>query len=204
MLSYLSKKLNDRPLNIKCSTELEQISVLTPNRLVFGARKNFFSSDVLNPTGHMRFQQLHNLTVDLKIWENIYRSTYLLETKKWFKWKKNPQEELNVGDVVLITDHFNNNTMFPSLGMVHKKVSDRTFEVEYIIKNCVLDDQYNIITNAKKGILTRPAQVLVKITTGSQNDIVNLEPTPVNLTTVSKNLSLHNVFDSDTEIIKDL
>ena len=204
MLSYLSKKLNDRPLNIKCSTNIEQLSVLSPNKLVFGARKDFFSSEALDPTGHMRFQQLHALTADLKIWENIYRSTYLLETKKWFKWKQKPDEELNIGDIVLITDHLNNTTMFPSLGMVHKKLSDRTFQLEYIMKDSVIDEKFNIINHAKKGLLTRPAQALVKITNGSQDNIVNLEPTPVNLNKVSKTLSLHHVYDADTDIIIDL
>ena len=177
ILAFLTYCVNIRPLNLKFCNET--FTVLNPMKMVFGERGNYFTADRLNLniSGNKLYENLSKLESQLQMWKNIWCQTFLQEGMKIMKWKVDSQE-LKLNSIVLITDHFNSNTLFPAIGIVERVISPRTFLISYVKKEAKLNEKKEIIKPAILSTLIRPAQSLVFLTQAEENVIVDLDPFP--------------------------
>ena len=171
-ISFLS---NARPLNVKYMDET--FVPLSASHLLFGSRKNIFPRDIeLNENDSSLFASLATLDKQIKAYENIYMTTYAVELSRWTKFKTKGRG-LKERDVVFLLDKINKSTKQNQLGIITKKNSDRTFKVEYMKKEAIIDPtSYEIKRVGKKTEVLRPAQQLCFITTEDCRDEVNVDP----------------------------
>ena len=171
-ISFLS---NARVINVKYMNE--QMVPLTPSHLVFGSRRDIFPRDIeLSDDDHSLFSSLIKLDKQIKAYENIYMSSYAIELLKWTKFKTQGRG-LKENDVVFMLDKINKSTKQHQLGTIIKKLTDRTFRVEYLKKEAKIDPStFEITRVAKKTDVLRPAQQLCYITTADCRDEVNVDP----------------------------
>ena len=110
-------------------------------------------------------------------WKQLWADTYLFHLMRYSKWRVD-KNELDVGSVVLITDHLNKQTGFPALGIIKDKLSDRSFVVSYIKRAAETDKDFNVTRKALVKTLERPNTKLVKITSLDQleEEEQNIDP----------------------------
>ena len=170
--STMTHQINQRTLSLKYMNE--NLLSLTPAKMIFGMSQGSLEKMNLDLANRKLFQNLRRLEAELDEWKTLWHHTYLQEVKKFSKWcsEKNP---LDVGSVVLITDHLNLETGQPALGVVKAKATDRTFTVSYCKKPAELNKAMEVAKPALMDTLERPAQKLVKITYWNMEQIKELE-----------------------------
>ena len=176
ILWYITYHVNCRPLSLKIN---DNLTVLTPNKLVFGkSRSEIYTPEKLtdNIENNKLYDHLSNLTKELNQFRSLYVNTYIQECKKTNKWKTN-SVILKPNDVVLILDHCNKTSGYPTIGIVKEVLSDRTFKISYVKKEAQINDIYQITKQAVLSELIRPAQGLSFICEGNKQEI-NIEPQP--------------------------
>ena len=172
---YLTYVVNNRPLNLKYSHQT--VTVLTSNKLVFGNRQNVFNPEKidLNLEDNRLYRRLADLEDQLKNWRNLWRESYLTQTKLFTKWKKK-DDPLPKNSVVLVTDHFNTENNYNTIATVNENISPRTYLLDYIKTPAKLDSNNKIITPALMSTLTRSAQSLVYLCGPDEDKPVNIDP----------------------------
>ena len=179
--SYLTYVVNSRPLNLRYAGD--SLCVLTPNKLLYGERGNFYSDERLHAVNidqSKLYERMNNLEKELSAWRRLWDLTYLKETLKIHKWKQTG-ESLQVGSVVLITDHLNKETGYPALATVTECLSERTYRLRYVKKECKLNSRQQVIEPALVGELLRPAQSLCLILNPGPDGVghgAEADPTP--------------------------
>ena len=175
ILAYITYQVNMRPLTLKVN---DSLLVLTPMKLIFGqTRANTYTTQRMsfNIQGNKLYERVAQLENELNAWKKLYMDTYLLECKRSNKWKTD-SKILVPGDVVLVLDHFNKTTGFPTIGRVKEAVSERTYLITYVKKDAQTASDNAIVRGPVLGELTRPAQGLSYICGSSEDGDINLEP----------------------------
>ena len=156
---------------------MENLSVITSQKLLFGGRNNYFypARLDLDLSANKLYRKLTKLEEELKAWRNVWHLTYLQEVKKIMKFKENSQY-VEEDAVVMISDHLNEETLQPALGIVLRKFSERTFEILYIKKHAKLDLNGKIIKKAVHSTLTRPIQSLIFLFNTKKTSEASIDP----------------------------
>ena len=173
ILAKIGQTLNDRPLNIRFVQET--FNVLTPNKLIFGSRQNYYPANIdLNLSGHRLYEQLDSLEKSVNHWRDLWTRTYLIEVSKYVTFKTKTRD-LRVGDVVMISDHKNSASSTNTLGQIVEVLSERTMRLKYVQRPARCDKDGNIVKPARIGFLIRPVQNLIYLTCPSERSS-NLDP----------------------------
>ena len=171
--SAMTYQINQRPICIKYMNE--NLLSLSPAKLIFGVAEGQTKLD-MDLGSRKLFKRLKNLETELQEWRKLWEHTYLQEMKKCRAFK-NTQHPLDVGSVVLITDHVNKETGLPALGRVCEKLSDRSFVIQYNKKPAELSKDMKIVKPSLVSTMERPAQRLVHITNMNNNlEEFNIDP----------------------------
>ena len=171
--SAMTYQINQRPICIKYMNE--NLLSLSPAKLIFGVAEGHTKLD-MDLGSRKLFKRLKNLETELQEWRKLWEHTYLQEMKKCRAFK-NTQHPLDVGSVVLITDHVNKETGLPALGRVCEKLSDRSFVIQYNKKPAELSKDMKIVKPSLVSTMERPAQRLVHITNMNNNlEEFNIDP----------------------------
>ena len=171
--SAMTYQINQRPICIKYMNE--NLLSLSPAKLIFGVAEGQTKLD-MDLGSRKLFKRLKNLETELQEWRKLWEHTYLQEMKKCRAFK-NTQHPLDVGSVVLITDHINKETGLPALGRVCEKLSDRSFVIQYNKKPAELSKDMKIVKPSLVSTMERPAQRLVHITNMNNNlEEFNIDP----------------------------
>ena len=173
---YLSFTLNSRPLNLKFSNN--SLIVLTSNKLLRGECQGFstFDSLDLNLEGRRLYQGLNDLESQLKAWFQLWRKSYLENTRKLIKWTEESPQKLTLNSIVMIKDHQNNENGYYTIGQIVNILSPRTFEIKYVKSPAKLSKQNKILKPATLDTLTRPINSLIYLFEKEEEKIVNLDP----------------------------
>ena len=175
LLSFLSYHINQRTL---CTRFVqENLTSISPNNLVYGLRGNFFSASrmELETDNKKLYRSLTKLENELKSWRKVWNLSYLQSVKKYLKFKKK-SGDVKEKSIVLVEDHDNPETMEPCLGQVVKKLSERTFVIDYIKRNPKLNNKGKIVRPALHGELTRPIQRLIFLFNPDEENDISLDP----------------------------
>ena len=171
--SAMTYQINQRPICIKYMNE--NLLSLSPAKLIFGVAEGHTKLD-MDLGSRKLFKRLKSLETELQEWRKLWEHTYLQEMKKCRAFK-NTQHPLDVGSVVLITDHVNKETGLPALGRVCEKLSDRSFVIQYNKKPAELSKDMKIVKPSLVSTMERPAQRLVHITNMNNNlEEFNIDP----------------------------
>ena len=172
--SFMTHTINTRPLCL--AYQDQNLLNLTPACLIFGKNKSALTTD-LDLGNNRLFESLRKLEGELQRWKQLWADTYLIHMMRYSKWRVD-KNELDVGSVVLITDHLNKQTGFPALGIIKDKLSDRSFVVSYIKRAAETDKDFNVTRKALVKTLERPNTKLVKITSLDQleEEEQNIDP----------------------------
>ena len=171
--SAMTYQINQRPICIKYMNE--NLLSLSPAKLIFGVAEGQTKLD-MDLGSRKLFKRLKSLETELQEWRKLWEHTYLQEMKKCRAFK-NTQHPLDVGSVVLITDHVNKETGLPALGRVCEKLSDRSFVIQYNKKPAELSKDMKIVKPSLVSTMERPAQRLVHITNMNNNlEEFNIDP----------------------------
>ena len=175
ILAFLSYTVNTRPLSVRFN--MENLSVLTPQKLLFGGRNNYFypARLDLDLSANKLYRKLTNLEEELKAWRNVWHLVYLQEVKKILKFKEKSQL-IEEDAVVMVSDHLNEETLQPALGIALRKLSERTFEILYIKKHAKLDLNGKILKKAVHSTLTRPIQSLIFLFNTKNTSEASIDP----------------------------
>ena len=185
ILSKMAYNINQRPLNIKFTNETW--TVLTPNKLIFGERQGYFPREVnLNLNASGLYSQLEKLERSLEVCRDIYARSYQEEIQKFVTFKTKSDRSLQVGDVVMITDH-RGPGVSNTIGQITELLSDRTVKLRYVQRQARYDNKGILVKPARMSVLIRPTQNLVYLTSPDEKffnidpytDDVVATPTPV-------------------------
>ena len=133
--------------------------------------------------GGRLYNDVEQLDRTLENFLDVWRSQYGEQLLQFSKWKTSSRK-LQVNDLVMILDRYNDDSATLDLGIIKEIISDhdnqRTFRVEYIKKQARLDpDSYRIIKSSKRASFIRPKQQLAFVTSMSDTEdgaIVNMDP----------------------------
>ena len=149
--------------------------------LMFGLKRGSLPNDILeNYKNENLFQAAQSVDDSIAKFEEIYSETYAIQIKKWLKWK-NQGQPLKVGSVVYVLDRYDKETLNPTLGVISKEISERSYQVLYVKRKMKIDEKTLKMTKqAKKAYLERPAQALSLICSTNECNDFNLEVFPNN------------------------
>ena len=135
----------------------------------------------------------------IKKFEVIYSQTYALSIKKMRKWTEN-KTEINLQDVVFVLDKFDPITKIPILGIITKILSPRSFEIQYIKKQMIINPTtFEMEKRAKKSTILRPAQSLSLICSLKNCQNVDVELQDIQQLTTSEDdqdVTVHQEVDN--------
>ena len=175
ILAFLSYTVNTRPISVRFN--MENLSVITSQKLLYGGRNNYFypARLDLDLSANKLYNHLTKLEEELKAWRNVWHLTYLQEVKKIMKFKEK-SHLIEEDALVMISDHLNEETRQPALGIVLRKLSERTFEILYIKKHAKLDLNGKILKKAVHSTLTRPIQSLIFLFNTKETSEASIDP----------------------------
>ena len=171
-LARIENEINSRGI---CLSYMEEtFTMVTPQNILFGSRKNDLPRDInLDDRNDDLFGAVKKVDQQIDQWMNIYHRTYALEIKKFFKWKQ--KKTLDKKDVCYILDRLTEAGTF-TLGVVTDILSNRTYELQYIKKAARVDKKtYKITKTARKSKLIRPINQLTFICKESECTNVNID-----------------------------
>ena len=176
---YLTYIVNNRPLNLRYSHQT--VTILNSNKLVFGNRQNVFNTEKmdLNLEDNKLYRRLADLEDQLKVWRNLWRQSYLIQTKQFTKWQ-NKDDPLPEDSVVMITDHFNSENGYNTIATVKDNISPRTYILNYVKIPAKLDSHNKIITPALMSTMTRSSQSMVFLCGPDEDKPINIDPYSIN------------------------
>ena len=192
-LSKCQNILNQRPLSVNWIND--SFTFLTPNMVVFGSNTTMFPPEINTESiSDVRlFEKMLLLDKELEKFISIWEQEYFSGIRRWLKWKDNGQQ-LCQGDIVMVLDKLNKFTHQPILARVKDVLSDRSYRVEYVKSQAIIDKEtFQIKKTAKIATLERPAQQLACILEASSQDKF------VSLDVAEKNNSQTIVEENDPE-----
>ena len=149
--------------------------------MVFGNRQNVFNTEKmdLNLEDNKLYRRLADLEDQLKVWRNLWRQSYLIQTKHFTKWQ-NKDDPLPEDSVVMITDHFNSENGYHTIATVKDNISPRTYILNYVKIPAKLDSHNKIITQALMSTMTRSSQSMVLLCGPDEDKPINIDPYSIN------------------------
>ena len=181
--SKIALILNQRPLSIKYFRQ--SVEVLSPLSLLYGRRNGVHpvNFNLSIGEGGRLYNDVEQLDKTLEEFIDVWRAQYGEQLLQFSKWKTSSRK-LQVDDLVMILDRYNDDSATPALGIIKEIISNhdnqRTFRVEYIKKQARLDpESYRIIKSSKRASFVRPKQQLAFVTSMTDTEdgaIVNMDP----------------------------
>ena len=103
----------------------------------------------------------------------------MIQTKHFTKWQKK-DDPLPKNSVVMVTDHFNTENDYNTIGIIIDNISPRTYILRYCKIPAKLDSNNKIITPALMSTMTRSSQSLVFLCGPDGDEPVNIDPFSIN------------------------